>query len=105
MRRRKTRPPPDFKFRELFAGRAAGVKHRGDVLSGTLWTCTASSLRRGKESTSGGPGVWRGPRNRAQDAALFGPAGVPAGTSGEATEAGAMAVRDRSALARFVWDR
>ncbi len=38
------------------------MKHRRDVLGGTLWTYTASGIRRGEESTCGSEGVWGRPR-------------------------------------------
>jgi len=110
MRRRKTRPPPDLNVSRIRLGShwpepvlltveleavSEFVKHRRNVLGGTLWTYTASGFCRGKESTSGGTGVRRGPRERAQDAALRRAAGLPARASGEAAQAGAVAGRDR----------
>ena len=69
--------------------------HRRDVHRGDLWTCSASGVGGGQERACGGAGVWARARDRTQDAAVFGAAGLPAATAGEAAEAGAVDGRDR----------
>ncbi len=71
------------------------VEHRRDVPSGDLWACAAGGFGGGMKSTGGSAGVWTGAGDGAEDAGIFGSAGLPAAAAGEAAQAGAVAGRDR----------
>ena len=72
------------------------MEHRRGVHSGAVCARSASGCRRQDERTRGGQAVRAGSRDRAEDAAVFGAAGLSAAATGAAAEAGRLGRRHRS---------